>query len=175
MRTRTSLSSALVLVAAAAFISCQPPAEEAAVEETTPAVDLAAEADAVESISMRWAQAAQARDLDAVMAVFAEDAVTFPDGQAPAEGPAAIRAVMQEQWSAMPDATIDWATKSVEVSDAGDMAWERGTWTFDPDGVGESAPETGEYLTVYEKIDGEWKVVADIGTDTPAAATEEAM
>lgn len=151
----------LVLVAAA-LVGCQPPAEEAVVD-ATPAVDLAAEANAVEAISMKWEEGAKARDLDAVMAVFAKDAVTFPAEEAPLEGVAAIRANIEDEWSEMPDFSVDWETTSVTVSQAGDMAWERGTWTFDPDGDGELGSMSGAYLTIYEKIGGEWKVVADMG------------
>jgi len=162
MRTRTSV----LLLLAAALVGCQPPAEEVVVEELTPVVDLAAEATAVEAVSMKWEQAAKARDLEAVMTVFAENAITYPDDQMPAVGLAAIRTSIEEGWKEMPEAAIDWETTSVHVSAAGDMAWERGTWTFDPDGAGKAEAETGEYLTIYEKVGGEWKVVADMGSDT---------
>jgi ketosteroid isomerase-like protein len=171
MRTRIP-SLALV---AAALVACQPPAEEVTVEQITPAVDLEAEADAVEAVSMRWEQAAKARDLDAVMTVFAENAVTYPDDQPPAVGVAAIRAEIADDWEETPDAAIDWATTSVHVSEAGDMAWERGTWTFDPDGEGEAEAVEGEYLTIYEKVGGEWKVVADMGSETSGDDGEDAM
>jgi uncharacterized protein (TIGR02246 family) len=171
MRTRTSA----LLLLAAALVGCQPPAEEAAVEETTPSVDLAAEATAVEAVSMKWEEAAKARDLDALMTVFAENAITYPDDQMPAVGVAAIRAEIEKGWSETPEAEIDWETTSVHVSSAGDMAWERGTWTFDPDGAGEAEAETGEYLTIYEKVGGEWKVVADMGSDTSGDDGDTAM
>ncbi len=165
--------SVLVLGVLAA---CQPPAtDEAAVQEAAPAVDLAAEAAAVESVSMKWLEAARARDLDAVMTVFADNAVTFPDDGAANEGPAAIRAAIQEQWTGAPDAAFQWTTKSVRVSADGDMAWERGAYTYDPDGEGKAGAETGEYITVYEKIGGEWKVVADMGSETSGDDGEDAM
>ncbi len=170
---RTSTSPLLLL--AAALVACQPPAEEVTVEETTPIVDLAAEADAVEAVSMKWLEAARSQDLDGVMTVFAENAVTYPDEQPPAVGVAAIRAEIQKGWNETPDATIDWETTSVHVAEAGDMAWERGTWTFDPDGAGEAEAETGEYLTVYEKIGDAWKVVADMGSETSGDDGEDAM
>lgn len=171
MRTRTTP----VLLVAAALVACQPPAEEVVVEQTTPAVDLSAEAAAVEAVSMKWLEAARARDLDAVMTVFAENAVTYPDDQPPAIGLAAIRADIEEGWNATPDAAIEWETTSVHVADSGDMAWERGAWTFDPDGAGEDDAETGEYLTIYEKVDGTWKVVADMGSETSGDDGEDAM
>lgn len=47
-----------------------------------------------------------------------------------------------------------------------------GQWTFDPDGEGEATAETGEYLTVWKKIDGEWKVAAaeSLGAPRPGGS-----
>jgi hypothetical protein len=55
------------------------------------------------------------------------------------------------------------------------MAWERGTWTYDPDGAGEAEAVEGEYLTIYEKVGGDWKVVADMGSETSGDDGEDAM
>jgi ketosteroid isomerase-like protein len=171
MRTRTSP----FLLLAVWLVGCQPPADEVVVEETMPAVNLSAEAEAVEAVSMKWEQAAKARDLDAVMTVFSENAVTYPDDQPPAVGVAAIRTEIRKGWNEAPDAAIDWETTSVHVAEAGDMAWERGTWTFDPDGAGEAEAVEGEYLTIYEKVGGDWKVVADMGSETSGDDGEDAM
>ncbi|MDP2482361.1 MAG: nuclear transport factor 2 family protein, partial [Candidatus Palauibacterales bacterium] len=60
---------------------------------------------------------------------------------------------------------------------AGDMAWERGSWTYDPDGAGEAGEMTGEYVTVYKKVGDAWKVASDIGVtheDEDMEESEEA-
>jgi ketosteroid isomerase-like protein len=118
---------------------------------------------------MQWLESARARDLDAVTALFADDAVFFDEGEGSIEGVPAIRADIESDWAEYPDAAITWSTNSVEVASSGDMAWERGTWTFDPDGAGEAGEMTGEYVTIYKKVGDTWKVASDFGvTNEPA-------
>ncbi len=160
--------SATIVVALAA---CAAPADQA---EQAPAVDLAAEAAAVEAVSMQWLQATEARDLEAVTALFAADAVFFDQTEGSTEGVEAIRADIESSWAQNPDFALTWSTDAVQVSSAGDMAWERGSWTYDPDGEGEAAAMNGEYVTVYKKVDGAWKVASDIGVTHQAEEAEEA-
>jgi uncharacterized protein (TIGR02246 family) len=157
VRIPTKFLSLALLVTLAA---CTTPADQA---EQAPAVDLAAEGAAVEAVSMQWLEAVQARDVDAATSLFAADAVFFDEDEGSIEGIEAIRADIASSWAENPDFTVSWSTDAVQVSAAGDMAWERGSWTFDPDGAGEAGDMNGEYVTIYEKVDGTWTVVSDIG------------
>jgi len=143
--------------------ACTAPADQTSQADEMPAVDLAAEAAAVEAVSMQWLEAAQARDLDAATALFADDAVFFDEGEGSHMGVSAIRADMEEDWADNPDATVSGSTGDVHVASSGDMAWERGSWTYDPDGAGDAEAMNGEYVTIYKKVDGVWKATADIG------------
>jgi len=58
--------------------------------------------------------------------------------------------------------TISWVANKVVVATAGDMALEIGTWTV----ASETEPDTGKYVTVWQKIDGQWKAAAEIGVST---------
>jgi ketosteroid isomerase-like protein len=135
---------------------------------TPPAVDLAAEAQGVRDASAQWMKAVQAKDWAAAAAYFAPDGMAFPEHQQPLVGPAAIQAA-DEADAAMMTGTISWATDKVTVSTAGDMALEIGTWTFASD----SAPDTGRYVTVWQKVDGQWKALADIGVSTEPEAAKK--
>jgi len=137
-----------------------PPAEESA-------VDVAAEAQAIRDASAAWLQAIQARDGATIDGLFAADITTIFDGKIQ-KGLAAVQAAREEEWAKNPDATITWTTAAVEVAASGDLAYERGHWTSDPDGAGEAPEEHGEYLTVWKKIDGQWKVRHDAGTTIKA-------
>jgi len=161
--------SAVIVVALA---GCYAPAEDA---DQAPAVDLAAEAAAVEAVSMQWLAATQARDLNAATALFAEDAVFFDQGEGSIEGLEAIRADIESSWAENPDFALSWSTSSVEVASSGDMAWEHGSWVYDVDGAGEAVEMTGEYITVYRKIDGAWKAVADMGVTHETMEDDEEM
>jgi uncharacterized protein (TIGR02246 family) len=151
-----------VFVLAAFTLGC---CTEAPVEE--PAVDVAAEEQAIREASATWLAAAQARDGATIDSFLAADAATIYDGSY-REGLAAIQAAREEEWAATPDGVIDWTTTEVGLAASGDLAYERGHWTFDPDGVGETAEEHGQYLTVWKKMDGQWKVMYDAGTTIKA-------
>lgn len=163
--TQTKWLSAVLVVALSA---CAAPAEQALV------VDLAAEAEAVEAVSMQWMEASQARDMAASTALFADDAVFFDQEEGSIVGLPAIRADMESGWAENPDFALSWSTNSVEVASSGDMAWEQGSWTYDPDGAGEAGEMTGEYVTIYKKVGGAWKVASDIGVTHQAEEAEEA-
>jgi uncharacterized protein (TIGR02246 family) len=141
-----------------------------------PAVDTAAEAQAVRDRSAEWLKLAQAKDAAAIAdGVYTSDAVTLFDGTI-RHGAAEIKSGMEAETAAMPNATISWTTTDVRVSASGDMAYETGTWTFDPDGDGETAADSGEFVTVWVKVDGTWRAAADAGTSPKAeeAAAPEA-
>jgi len=142
-----------------------PPAEE-------PGVDLAAEAQAIRDASAAWLAAAEARDAATIDSFFTADITTIFDGKVQ-EGLAAVQSSREEEWAENPDATVTWSTTAVEVAASGDLAFERGNWTSDPDGAGEAPEEHGEYLTVWKKIDGQWKVQHDAGTTIKAEEEAE--
>lgn len=138
----------------------------------TPAVDLEAEAQAVRDVSQQWYEYVANRDIESLVNLFADDAVFFDQGEESKEGLAAIRADIENSWAENPDFTVSWSTLSVDVASSGDLAWERGAWNYDPDGAGEADETTGEYVTVYRKVDGAWKAVADIGVSTEPQPAE---
>lgn len=133
-----------------------------------PAVDVAAEAQAVRDRSAEWLKLAQAKDAAGIASgIYTADAVTMFDGSI-RHGAAEIQAGMEAETTAMPNATISWNTSDVRVSSSGDMAYETGSWTFDPDGDGEQPADSGEFVTVWVKVDGVWRAAADAGTSPQA-------
>lgn len=135
----------------------------AAKKEEAPAVDIAAEEQAVRARSAEWLAAAQAKDTAATMTVFAADAITLFDGEI-RRGAAEIQAGLEQEQTEAPDAQVTWTTDSVTVAASGDLAWETGQVASDPDGAGEKPALSGAFSTVWKKIDGQWKVIADAGT-----------
>lgn len=161
MTTRTWVLTALAASLLAAGCAKQ--------EVAAPAVDLAAEAQAVRDRSAAWMQLSQARDVAGVVdGVFTADAVTISDGNI-RKGTAEIRAEIEAETAAAPNATISWTTNHVHVAASGDLAYELGSFSFDPDGAGEAAAEEGEFVTVWTKVDGTWRAAVDAGTVRKAA------
>lgn len=162
MRSTRALFATCV---AGALAACAP-------ADSGPTVDLAAEEQTIRDLSMQWMQAAQAEDAAAVAALFTADGTTIFDGEM-VVGPAAIQTQMEADIAEMPDAEISWTTNAVQVAASGDMAYERGSWTVDPDGMGEMEPVGGEYVTVWIKEAGEWKVAVDAGSTIPPMDEDE--
>lgn len=167
MRGRT-----LMLVAATSGVlaaGCAKPAPEA------PAVDVAAEEQAIRDRSMEWLKLATAKDAAGIASsILATNVVTLYDGVIN-EGAAAFQAGAEANYAARPNGTTTWTTDEVHVAASGDLAYELGTATEDADGDGEAAPTNGRYVTVWTKADGTWRAVVDAGTQRkPAEAAAPA-
>jgi len=139
-----------------------------------PAVDKAAEAQAIRDLSAQWLAWSQEMNASEIAGIFDAEAETIFDGEHH-KGLAAIQANWEKEFAERPaDAILAWATEQIHVADAGDLAYERGSWVSDKDGPGEEPEQTGQYITIWKKVSGEWKVAADAGTTikAPEAATE---
>jgi ketosteroid isomerase-like protein len=103
-----------------------------------------------------------------VAALFAEDGIIFRAQNEPVAGHAAIQEYMAAEYTKNPTSRVEWTTDRVEVAASGDLASEYGTYSETND-TGEG--DQGRFVTVYRKVNGEWKVAADMSASTkPAAA-----
>jgi len=154
VRSLASLAS-LAMLAAALMTSCTqaPPA--------APPVDQAAIGAAIDSITIAFTGAVAARDTNAIASMYAPDARLMPPNSPRYDGPDAIRGA----WAgfiAMPGMELVPTTTDKIIAEAGDMVVELGTYVFkfqDPSGKTQS--DNGKYVTVYKKVNGEWKIVVD--------------
>ena len=82
------------------------------------------------------------------------------------------RAAIQQTWASMmrtPGFGLTFVPEQIIVSSSGDMALDRGTYSFTiaPNGIKHT--DTGKYVVVWRKIGSEWKAAADIfNSDLPA-------
>jgi len=151
MSTRVAVSVLLVLVVGAC---CEAPTP------AEPEIDLVAETQAIRDLSAKWLEAARARDGATIDSMYAQLATTIFDGKV-RQGLDSIRAARELEWAKETQGEIDWKTIGVVVAAAGDLAIERGSWTEqDPDGD----VDHGEFVTVWIKAEGQWKVLYDAGT-----------
>ncbi len=154
----------VLILAAGIAAACAAPHEH----DAAPAVDVAAEAEAVKARSAKWLEYAQAKDsATLVNEMYLADAETIFDGSI-RRGRDEILANAEQENAENPDSTVSWTTSRVEVAASGELAYERGSWTFDPDGDGEAPAESGEYLTIWKNVDGTWWCAADAGTTIKA-------
>ncbi|MGQ0733091.1 MAG: YybH family protein [Acidobacteriota bacterium] len=123
-----------------------------------PAVDAAAEEQAIRAMSAKWLELERAKDAAGVAAQFLDDATVTWAGTGTATGPAAIEALLTKSWSEAPSVVTTWSTDRVHVAASGDMAVEQGTWSSTG---GPTGDDHGKYITLYRKVNGAWKVAAD--------------
>lgn len=172
MSTRTLL--ALGLTAALFAAGCEKKEEakdEVAAEPAAPAVDLAAEEQAIRNRSGEWMNYANARDSASIATkIWAADGVLISDEKA-YKGQAAIQTAMEADAKENPNSLVSWTSDHVRVAESGDLALETGSFNFDPDGDGKKPAVQGSFATTWAKTDGEWRVLADAGganAETPA-------
>jgi uncharacterized protein (TIGR02246 family) len=163
--------SALAVAAALFATGCakqEEPKEEAVAE--APAVDLAAEEEAIRNRSGEWMNYANSKDAASIAnGIFAPDAILISDDKA-YKGTAAIQAAGEAQFKEMPDAVVSWTSDQVRVASSGDLAVETGSFTVDPDGEGKKPATQGSFVTAWAKVDGQWRAITDAGGENAAAA-----
>lgn len=101
----------------------------------------------------------------AFVAFAAPHAMMFRDGVGPVKGHAAIAASFKEPDGALPE----WAPEGGEVAASGDLGYTWGyfKWTA-RDGSNRQA--TGNYVSIWRRIDGQWKWIVDLGVAAPPKA-----
>jgi len=149
-------------------------------EAPKPPVTHDADIQAIKDIEAQWNKDYAARDVDKLVAHYADGAVLMTPGAPPSAGTDAIRTALQQM---VADSTLSlrFEATRVEVAKSGDMAYTLGTYgmTMTPPGKKKPITDKGGYVTVYEKqADGTWKAVSDIATSSmpmapPPAASEK--
>jgi uncharacterized protein (TIGR02246 family) len=141
---------------------------------STAAHGQSADARAIRALSDQWQRDMAARDVDKIMAIFAPDAVVMMSHAPLAKGTAAVRGVWAEAVNT-PGLDVHWTPTRIDVASP-TVATEYGTYTetYDtPEGKGSDA---GNYVTIWHKIDGKWRVALDApNTTTPLPAAPMAM
>jgi uncharacterized protein (TIGR02246 family) len=154
-----------LLILPLALTACDKPRGAADTRDTVVSarVDKQAEEQAIRALEQRWREALTAKDSAAVGRFYAEGGFYLPQGSSGYEGPEKIGARWAEEFSGG-KFELERDPKKIEVADAGDMAYEVGTYKVSWDkprgrGKGKGA---GNYVTVWKKEGGEWKTAAYI-------------
>ena len=167
MMTKTTLLLALA-GSAAALTACSQTATDD--RNSAVAANPSGDEQAIRALNARWLDLVRAKDAAGIAALYAEDGALMAPNMPMARG----RAAVEKAWAdmmAMPGFDLTFATEQLVVSQAGDMAMDRGTYSFAANAPNGPFRDTGKALVVWRKVDGEWKVAADIfNSDLPAAA-----
>jgi uncharacterized protein (TIGR02246 family) len=125
-----------------------------------------ADAKSLRDNETQWNQDWVSKDIDKLMAHYADDAVLMTTGGAASSGKDAIRKAFGEMVRD-PAMSLKFQPSKVEVSKAGDIGFTQGSYTLtvtDPQSK-KVVNDHGSYVTTYRKQpDGAWKAVSDIAT-----------
>jgi uncharacterized protein (TIGR02246 family) len=126
---------------------------------------------AIRAASDQWQRDVAAQNVDAIVALHAPDAVVMMSHAPLVKGSAAIR----DAWGQMvktPGLALQWTPTRIEVASP-TVATEYGTYTESYDSPDGKMSDAGNYVTIWHKINGKWRVALDAPNTTspmPAAA-----
>jgi ketosteroid isomerase-like protein len=92
--------------------------------------------------------------------MFADDGVAYREHVDPLVGPAAFQVFEAKFYADNPKVNTTWTTDAVRVSEAGDIAIQTGEFHSAGLGPNGDREDRGRYVTVWKKMNGEWKVGA---------------
>jgi uncharacterized protein (TIGR02246 family) len=162
---RNVMKIRLVLLAATALLisSCDKGKENAngTSSEVAATAASAADEEAIRSQVARWLELIKSKDSAAIAKMYTEDGALMPPNAPISKGQAAI----QQTWASMmsaPGFELTFAPEQIVLSGSADMALDRGTYKMTVAPSGKAQVDTGKYVVVWRKVDGEWKAAADI-------------
>jgi uncharacterized protein (TIGR02246 family) len=130
----------------------------------------AADIETIKGINPTLFKSYNSGDVNAIVALYAEDAILSPPGAPPARGHSEIREFLTKDIEASKTAGITLnGNSTTDVGVCETLGWEWGTFTVN-DGSG-AAVDQGKYITVYGKKDGKWLIIRDIWNSDGAMQT----
>lgn len=131
------------------------------------------DASAIRALSDQWQKDIAAQNVDAIVALHTPDAVVMMSHAPVARGSAAIRS-MWTQAVKTPGLVLNWTTTKIDVISP-TVATEYGTYTESYDTPQGKGTDAGSYVTIWNKINGKWRVALDAPvTSTPLPTTAAA-
>lgn len=134
-----------------------------------PAKKYSADEKAIRKLDVMWGAAACKKDLNAVVAFYARNGSVVWPGARAARGTAKIRAAWAEMLKT-PGLSLRFTPEHIDIADDADMATDFGKVAFGHDTAKGHVRETAQYLVVWKKVNGAWKVFYDCyNMNTPDA------
>jgi len=126
-----------------------------------------ATAETLRTLEAEFMKAALARGSQGYMSYYADDAVELPNGAEAIQGKENIAKTMGFLDSK--DNRLTWTPVYADISASGDLGYTYGTFEFrSKDKDGQPTIGHGKYTSIWKKQkDGSWKVVLDMGNDSP--------
>lgn len=127
------------------------------------------DAKAIRALSDQWQRDIAAQNVDAIVALHAPDAVVMLSHAPLATGSTAIRGMYGEMVKT-PGLVLHWTPTKIEVASP-TVATEYGTYTESYDTPQGKGTDAGNYVTIWHKINGKWRVALDAPNTTSPMPT----
>ncbi|MFL5545741.1 MAG: DUF4440 domain-containing protein [Gemmatimonadaceae bacterium] len=130
------------------------------------------EVNAIRALSDQWQRDVAAKNVEGIVALHTPDAIVMLSHQPLVKGSAAIRAGWTEAVNT-PGLVMHWTPTKIEVVSP-TVATEYGTYTDSFDTPQGRDSDEGNYVTIWHKINGKWRVALDAPNTTkplPTAAS----
>ena len=146
-------------------IACNQKKEEPTTA-AVPAIDNEQVKAEIQAIENDFAAVYNTRNIDA-LTYYADDATSYFSGKMPLVGKEAIHQSMKEELTNFSKGDkISFETKEVYVTENGNHVMEIGAFQFsDSTGV---KLRSGNYFSLFKKIDGKYKCIRDMGNSEPS-------
>jgi uncharacterized protein (TIGR02246 family) len=139
------------------------------------AASRAAAEEGAKSLDASWVNAMKAGDVNAVVALYAPDAVLWLPDAPEARGEKAIRATYAGMLGAY--TVADASLTNAVYHPYGDVSiqWGNFTLVLKPKAGGQNVVMKGRFMSAAKKSDGQWRYIADhASAEPPPAATQPA-
>jgi uncharacterized protein (TIGR02246 family) len=128
------------------------------------AASQSSDARAIRALSDQWQRDVAAQNVDAIVALHTPDAVVMLSHSPLVTGSTAIRGAWGEMVKT-PGLVLHWTPTKIEVASP-TVATEYGTYTESYDTPQGKATDEGNYVTIWHKINGKWRVALDAPNTT---------
>jgi uncharacterized protein (TIGR02246 family) len=136
--------------------------------KSVPMADREAEERRIRQLDRQWVAAVSEKDAAAVAEFYAPDARIMPANAPAVRG----RAAIAEFWKGLlelPGLDFRFEPQVIKVAEAGDVAYDIGTYSLSHGAAQARVQDRGKYLVVWEKVGGQWKAMVDtFSSDLPA-------
>ena len=115
-----------------------------------------------------FVRAMMAKNVDSLMPYYDESVVSMSEGGKAVKGLADVRASYNQAVKANPS-NLTFQSGGVNFSADGTMAWDYGTYSSTAnDAKGKPVKSSGNFLNVWKKVGGHWRIVAEISNSDKA-------
>ena len=147
----------LFAISALVFSACSTPAAE------SKTVDIEKTKPEIQAMEDAYAAAEKAKDANAVVAYYSDDAMSYGRNEEPLSGKAAIKDAITKRLAKDTSGNTN-VYKIVDLFGEGDMLVEIGSWSLlNPAG---KEVDKGHYMSYFQKRDGKYVCVRDMNVST---------